>query len=100
MGGQQQKQGGGLQKQAMDMATQKLLEYRNAVEGVMTVLKAVDPESVAIIMPAIEVGKAIEARLQQVQQRATKSQPSLANMNPMAQAGGNPGEDTPPTPGM
>lgn len=71
---------GGLQKQTLDMAMQKLLEYRNSVEGLVTVMKAVDPESVALFIPAVEVGKALESRLQQIVQRSGMQQPSMAGM--------------------
>jgi hypothetical protein len=69
-----------LQKKTLDMAVQKLMEYRNAVESLVTVMKAVDPESVALFIPAIEVGKALEGRLQQVMHRAGQRQPSMANI--------------------
>jgi hypothetical protein len=80
--GEQQgkKQESGLQKQTLEMAMQKLLEYKNSVESLVTVMKAVDPESVALFIPAIEVGKALESRLQQVSQRANANQPSMAGM--------------------
>lgn len=79
--GQQAMQGSeSLQAQTLSMATQKLLEYKNAVESLLTVMKAVDPESVALFMPAIEFGQALESRLMEVNKRAGAKQPSMAGM--------------------
>ena len=79
--GQQAMQGSeSLQQQTLAMATQKLLEYKNSLEGLLTVVKAVDPESVALFMPAIEFGQAIEARLMAVNKRSAANQPSMAGM--------------------
>jgi hypothetical protein len=75
-----QQQDQSLQQQTMQMATQKLLEYKNVLEGLLTVMKAVDPESVALFMPAIEFGQALEARLAQVNKRAATPQPSMGGM--------------------
>ena len=73
---------------------QKLLEFKNSVEGLLTAMKAIDPESVALFIPGIEMGKALEARLQQSMQRMTSPQPSMAGMGP-----GQPGEQqSQPTP--
>jgi hypothetical protein len=79
--GMQQEKNNGLQKETMNMALQKLLEYRNTLESLVTVMKAVDPESVALVMPAVKVGEALEARLQQIVQRNQSPQPSMAGMN-------------------
>lgn len=72
--------GGDLQKQTMDMAVQKLLEFKNVVEGLLTAMKAIDPESVSLFIPAIEVGKALESRLKQASERVAAKQPSMAGM--------------------
>lgn len=69
-----------LQKQTLALALQKLLEFKNSIEGLVSTMKAVDPESVALFIPAIEVGKAIEGRLQQTMQRASNPSPSMAGM--------------------
>jgi len=69
-----------LHKQTMGVAVQKLLEFKNSIESLITVMKAVDPESVALFIPALEVGKAIESRLQQTMQRAANPSPSMAGM--------------------
>jgi hypothetical protein len=75
-----QQQDQSLQQQTLQMATQKLLEYKNTLESLLTVMKAVDPESVALFMPAIEFGQALEARLAQVNKRAAAPQPSMGGM--------------------
>jgi hypothetical protein len=80
-----------LQKQTLQMAVQKLLEYKNVLESLVTTFKAIDTESVSLVIPAVEVGKALESRLQQVQQRAGAQQPSMAGM-----PGGAGPEPTPP----
>lgn len=67
-----------LQKQTLAMALQKLLEFKNSIESLITTMKAVDPESVALFIPALEVGKAIEGRLQQTMKRASNPSPSMA----------------------
>jgi len=69
-----------LKKQAVGLAVQKLLEFKNTIEGLLVAFKAVDPEAVALFIPGIELGKALEARLQAVLQRAGKSQPSMAGL--------------------
>jgi hypothetical protein len=82
--GEQAQQEGGqaddLKKQAVGLAVQKLLEFKNTIEGLLVAFKAVDPEAVALFIPSIEMGKALESRLQAVMQRAGARQPSMANM--------------------
>lgn len=80
--GEQKESGavGGLEKETLQLAMQKLMEYRNTLQGLVTVMRSVDPESVALIGPAVEVGKALESRLEQVVQRAGSKQPSMAGM--------------------
>lgn len=91
----QQAQGGGmadsLQKQTLGLAMQKLLEFKNVLEGLLTAMKAIDPESVALFIPALDTGKALESRLQQVMQRAGSQQPSMAGMANSAGGTGPPG---------
>lgn len=79
-GGQPQGGADMLQKQTLAMGLQKLLEFKNSIESLIVTMKAIDPESVALFIPAIEVGKAIESRLQQTMQRAANPSPSMAGM--------------------
>lgn len=95
---QKKDQSSSLQKQTLDLAVQSLLEYKNSLEKLMTAMKAVAPESVSLFIPAIEVGKALEAQLQKTTQRASADQPSMAGMpggqgpmiSQMGGAGGGP----------
>jgi hypothetical protein len=80
-----------LQKQTLGLAMQKLLEFKNVLEGLLTAMKAIDPESVALFIPALDSGKALEARLQAVMQRAGAQQPSMAGMQGGAGGAGPPG---------
>ena len=83
---QKAQQGQGLQKEVLNLAMTKLLDFKNAAEGLLTAMRSVDPESVALFGPVAEVGKALEDRLQKVVQRAGAQQPSMAGM-PGAQPG-------------
>jgi hypothetical protein len=69
-----------LKKEAIGLAVQKLLEFKNTIEGLLVAFKAVDPEAVALFIPSIEMGKALESRLQAVMQRSGAKQPSMAGM--------------------
>ena len=79
-----------LKKQTVGLAMQALLEYKNSLEKLLTAMKAIDPESVALFIPAIETGKALESRFQQATQRGMANQPSMAGL-----PGGASAEPTP-----
>ena len=88
---QADQQSDSLQKQTMGLAMQALLEYKNSLEKLLTAFKAIDPESVALFIPAIETGKALEGRFKQVTEKAGAQQPSMAG-----QQGGASPEPQPP----
>lgn len=109
MQGQQEKQAGqnALQENVINQAVQKLMELKNASEGLAKILGVVKPESQALMMPILQAGKAIEAELQELIQKAKpKVPPQMMGQQgqppPMEMGGGagngvpNPAEGMPP----
>lgn len=85
-----------LSKKTVEMAVQKLMEVKNALDGLNTTMKTIDPSSDALMVPMMAAWQGIANKVKEVIQRAQAQQPNMAGIStPGAQAGSPSGQAGP-----
>lgn len=77
---QGQNQVDALSKKTIEMAVQKLLEVKNALDGLNTAMRSIDPSSDALMMPMVSAWQGVAQKVKEVIQRTSANQPNMAGM--------------------
>jgi len=85
-----------LSKKTVEMAVTKLMEVKNAMDGLNTAMKTIDPSADALMVPMIAAWQGAAQKVKEVIARASAGQPNMAGMGqPGAQAGSPAGQAGP-----
>jgi hypothetical protein len=80
-----------LSKKTVEMAVTKLMEVKNAMDGLNTALKTIDPTSDALMVPMLAAWQGAASKVKEVLARASAGQPNMAGQQPGGSVPGAPG---------
>lgn len=67
-----------LSKKTVEIAVTKLMEVKNAMDGLNTAMRTLDPSSDALIVPMISAWQQVATKVKEVIQRVSAGQPNMA----------------------